>query len=892
MHTRSFRRLFPGEARPLLLTRSLFASLLLLVLIPGLSISAPAQVVRNRVGAKATPGETVGFGSEQATIYRDSYGVPHIYANQTPGTWFGAGYAQAEDRLVQLELVRRAFEGTLSAIFGSSELNMDQTMRTYFYTPAEVSAQLNSLPLQYRQALQAYADGINAYIAKAYANPINEASMVPYEFLTLGGLLGFGHGLPYRPANWVPTDTVAIVDFLARSFGYGGGNELDNLSFLQYLQAELKKKGDPHATGDAQAIFNDTRWLNDPSAPTTVPGPASAPPALPSLSGNALPGYLQALTPQSVRRAAQALDHAQATIDGTGQALKIPWRDGSNAFVIAPSHSQDGHALLWGGPQEGFVTPSIDGEEYLHGPGYDAGGMYVIGEPYVLVGLNSHLAWTITREELVNEQVYVEQQVNFSANPPTYLYKGKQVPMQAIHETIQVWGQGPQAFTVYRTVHGPVFSLDKTNHRAYSLAIASWNKEMGTLIGFAEMGGDSALQQFQQSVSKITSLDNVFYADQQGNIAYFGAGLLPVLPNCAACDPRLPHLGDGSQEWRGFVPFSQMPHTINPSQGFIANWNTKPDQQHYYQQNLKDEYWGTIYRSNRIAQLIQQQGKLNLSAVTGIERDIGTIDGTDVMRPAAPYFLPFLNGAYQRLAKAHDPLVDPATHPDLAPALAALNGWDQHTSLGSPAMSIFVEFMEALKVNLFGGGVNAGEQYAGAISFNDSSLNAGTFLDDATYNLEYHILAGTKGIVPCGTLCYHGDYFQGNRDHLLVESLNDAITLLSGTGPILGNGKAHGFGTTNINAWGWVPYPDINWDSLNPLAFGITTHFGSSPSQERSTYMQAIDLGPRISGLNVLPPGQSGFINLVGQPNAHFGDQVPLFNQFAYKPVDPGYPGT
>ncbi len=880
-------------------TRSSYRGVRSSLLLQGLSVLLPlALLASSFIGstrwwiprANAASGPSIGVGSEHATIYRDSYGVPHIYAEQTPGIWFGAGYAQAQDRLVQLELVRRAFEGTLSAIFGSSELSMDQTTRTFFYTPAEVRAQYNSLPLPYRQALQAYADGINAYIAQAYANPESEVTMVPYEFWTLGLLVGLQQGFPYRPANWTPTDTVAIGDFLARSFGSGGGNELDNLSFLQYLQAELARRGDIHASSDAFAIFNDGRWINDPTAPTTVPGATAAAPASLQNERTVLPNYLQALSLQDVQTAAQALGHDQETIERTGQRLKVPWRDGSNAFVIAPSRSRDGHALLWGGPQEGFVTPSIDGEEYLHGPNYEAGGMYVIGEPFILIGLNQNLAWTITREELVNQQVYIEQQVNFNASPPTYLYKGQQVPMQVIHETIDVAHQGPQDFVVYRTVHGPVFSLDKAAHRAFSMRIASWDNEMATLTGFAEMGDDASLPQFQRSVSKITTIDNVFYADRQGNIAYFGTGLLPILPSCTTCDPRLPHLGDGSQEWQGFVPFDQMPHSINPSQGFIVNWNTKPDQQHFYQQNRNDEYWGTIYRSNRIAQLIQQESKLSLTDATNIERDIGTIDGEDVMRPAAPYFLPFLNTAYQRLVQAHDPLVDPATYPDLSPALAALKHWDLHTALGSPAMSIFVEFMEALKRNLFGGGVNTGEEYTGAINFNDGSLNAGTFLDDATYNLEYHILAGTQGIIPCNTLCYENDYFHGNRDHILVESLNDAIALLSGTGPILGNGKANGFGTTNINAWGWVPYADINWDNLNPLAFGVITHYGSSPSQERSTYMQAIDLAPHVFGVNVLPPGQSGFIGLGGQPSPHFGDQVSLFNQFGYKPISLDFP--
>ena len=117
------------------------------------------------------------------------------------------------------------------------------------------------------------------------------------------------------------------------------------------------------------------------------------------------------------------------------------------------------------------------------------------------------------------------------------------------------------------------------------MRFASFDKETGTLLGFAEMGSDTNLSQYRQSASKIVTLHNLFYADRQGNITYFGTGLVSILPKCAACDPRLPHLGDGSQEWQGLVPFDQMPHSINPDQGFIVNWNTKPDKTHFYQQN-------------------------------------------------------------------------------------------------------------------------------------------------------------------------------------------------------------------------------------------------------------------------------------------------------------------
>jgi hypothetical protein len=155
-----------------------------------------------------------------------------------------------------------------------------------------------------------------------------------------------------------------------------------------------------------------------------------------------------------------------------------------------------------------------------------------------------------------------------------------------------------------------------------------------------------------------------------------------------------------------------------------------------------------------------------------------------------------------------------------------------------------------------------------------------------TYNLLYHILAGTTGVVPCNTLCFTGGYFAGHTSQILVESLNDAITILSGTGTQLGQ-NVPGFGTTNIARWGYKPAKDQNWDSLDPLAAGVTTSCGTSASQNRSTFMMAVDVGHVVTGQDELPPGQSAFISPAGLPSQHLCDQVGLFNNFQYKNMPP-----
>ncbi|HEY2307106.1 MAG TPA: penicillin acylase family protein [Streptosporangiaceae bacterium] len=849
---------------------------------------AVTGVVPGALGVAAAAG--TGPAAQGFTIVRSSYGVPTITATSQARMWFGAGWAQAQDRMVQLELTRRAVEGTLSAIFGPSQVSQDTTVRTLFYTPAELAAQFQSLPAATRMAITEFSDGINAYEASAYASPASEAQKVPYEFFVLGQALGLTG--PYQPAAWQPGDTVAVGNFLARQFGGGGGSELTNLQFLQYLENELIKSGAKNPFGTAAAIFNDARWTNDRTAPTTVPRPSLAPSASasPAKADAALlhaAAGLPAISHAVLAKAAAKLSADRATILKTGAAMRVLSHGGSNAVAVAPWRSADHHALLWGAPQEGFGTPSVDGEEYLHAPGYDAGGMYITGEPFILIGRNANLAWTTTSEELVDQRIYIEHNVNYAANPPTYEFNGQQIPMQAIPETIDVAGQPSVNLTVLRTIDGPVVLADPADHLAISLRFASWNKETGTLAGFAQLGGDANLAQFRHSMSLVTTLHNFLYADRHGNIAYFGDGLVPIEPR--GVDPRLPGAGDGTQQWTGFVPFAQMPHSINPRQGFLDNWNTKPSQQAFYQQNSGDEYWGTIFRSQLISQLAKASTSINIKYLEGIEHAIGTIDNGDNTRPAARYFIPYLVSAYQALVKAGDPIVSPATHPDLRPAIGALEHWNGVTTLGSPAMSIFMNFLEAYEHNVFEGGLNPGEQYTGKVNFSDGSLGLGTYGGlggMATYNLLYHALNNTAGVLPCQTLCYQGGYFAGHRSQLLVESLNDAITILSGTGTQLGQ-NVPGFGTTDIAKWGFQPAQDQNWDSLDPLAVGITTHCGTSASQNRSTFMMAVDAGPTLTGQDELPPGQSAFISAAGTPSPHFCDQVGLFNDFRYKNMPP-----
>ncbi|MHB8498674.1 MAG: penicillin acylase family protein, partial [Acidimicrobiales bacterium] len=457
--------------------------------------SSPAPSPTTTTGARFTApgGQTVGQGANRATIYWDAQGIPHIYASTLSGMWFGDGWVQAHDRMFQLELTRAAVEGDLSSLFGSSQLSTDQSQRLFFYTSAEYQAQYNALPASDKAALVAYSSGINAYETAAYATTASQQQLVPEEFWALGSF--YGSPGPYRPAPWKPTDTLAIGVYLARSFGQGGGSELKNLAFLQYLQAQFAAKGDPNAAADAMAVFNDSRWINDPTAPTTVPascpngpvltrpsqsrpgvcsptqtasltsavaarpGSVRTPAVLDSTTSSSAPkptssssplvrqevsstATLRSLPEHAVLQAANTLALDKSLLLQRGPTMKVLSHGGSNAFAVAPWRSADHHALLWGAPQEGFSTPSVNYEVYLHAPQYDASGMAIAGEPFVLIGHNANISWTTTSEETMNQGVFVEQ-VRYTGSPPvpsTYYFNGQWIPVQVVNESIPVLG--------------------------------------------------------------------------------------------------------------------------------------------------------------------------------------------------------------------------------------------------------------------------------------------------------------------------------------------------------------------------------------------------------------------------------------------------------------------
>ena len=470
------------------------------------------------------------------TIHRDEYGVPHIFAESETGVFFGQGYAVAEDRLLQLEFNRRGAEGRLSEVLGSAYLDWDRYRRIISYTQAEKQAQYNQLSEGIQNIAESYSAGINTYLDSVAADPY----LKPLEFFLLD--------IDMEP--WTVFNTLSVIQYMALDYGSSGGTELDRLWELQNY---------------GQEWFDANRPINDPTAPTTIEGGAAAEPQTWTYSGitvrnEIIEEYI------AYREHLEEL-RASAGLSGTF---------GSFAVLATPEKSASGNVMLLGCPQMGTPqedTPQINNEVELMCPTIHVGGMSIAGIPAVIIGHTEHHGWTMTSGITDNIDIFIDSTSDASGSQ--YWYNGEWHDVEAITDTIPLQFGAVDIFTHYRTVHGPVMASDLEYHQLFTRKLTFWQQEYRGMEIFYDIWTASSLEQFEQALADNWVMGfNIHYADQEQNVKYWHAGLYQDRTD--GVDPRLPHKGDGSEEWGGLIPFEELPQADGTQQDYFANWNNKP----------------------------------------------------------------------------------------------------------------------------------------------------------------------------------------------------------------------------------------------------------------------------------------------------------------------------
>ncbi|MBV8160125.1 MAG: penicillin acylase family protein [Acidimicrobiia bacterium] len=591
-------------------------------------------------------------GSVPVVIYRDTHDVPHIYSSTLAGAGYGIGYAQAEDRLFLMDVLRHYGQGTLSSFLGPScgfeQMDHDQLL-TAPYTAAQAQAQLDALPQEYGakgqrvlDLLNAYSDGVNAYISAATTNP----SLLPADYAA-----------PLAPpAPWHPTDTIYVAAVIGGILGKGGGNEVGNAALLQYLQRGL---------GDAagRAAFADFKEQNDPDAPTVVTDrafpyeiPGAVDPsttAMPDDAGAPLAGGPTDTTPNCQLNAPSlpGLAAAQAL-------LQLP-HDLSNALLVDGQHSASGHPIAVFGPQVAYFAPQILAEEDVHAPGYQAAGASIPGTGLVELGRGEDYAWSATSATSDIEDQRLEVICNPNGGPPqrqgtSYLFDGQCLPMQQESFTEvgvpKVGGQGAPAVITHAislTRHGVVHGWTTAGGRPVAVVNqrSTFNHELDSAIGFLDWADPSVTHDaasWMVGASEIGYTFNWLYVDT-GHIAEFTSGLDPLRPTNV--DPNLPTWGTGNAEWQGWLAPQDHPHTTDPASGMIVSWNNKPAPGFSAADSTYS--YGPLYRSMTLVDELHHQlaihaGKLTRANVVSA-MEVGAVTDFDG-RQLVPELASYLSG--------------------------------------------------------------------------------------------------------------------------------------------------------------------------------------------------------------------------------------------------------
>lgn len=603
------------------------------------------------LSAGATPGREI-------RIERDHYGVPHIHAESRPALYYGLGYAIGQDRLFQLEMMRRSVWGEVAEIMGPSFVDFDRETRQRGYTRAEVTQRLAALKPSERALFNAYADGINAWIAKG---------QLPPQFAELD----------LRPRPWTAEDLAQIfIGNVAVRFT-DKTQELDNAALLEELTAQFGK-------ARAQAIFDDLVPLDeDPAAITSLAAGDWKGASLRALSVVGQPRT--AAKAPNVATAADDIRNADAMLGSKMASLALNDHGGSNVWVVGKDKSATGYPLLMGGPQMGFTMPGFLYEAGLHGGGMDVVGATPIGFIPIFFGHNGDAAWssTVGRGDAVD--TFAERLD--PADPTRYFYKGRWKAMAARTEIIKVRGAAPVKATFYRTIHGPVLKVDAASHRAYSRARAWEGHELDTEMAWFDSTLAQDFRQFRKAALRSAISINWWYADRRGNIGMVYTGRFPIRK--ADQDPRLPTDGTGAGDWRGFLPSAQQPYRLNPSRGFFTNWNQQPIRGWYF----PDTGWSSVERAELLQDYMQAHDKISVADMEQLNRLASTTSQT------AAYFLPGLIAAIDDKA---------STVPQLVQVRDLLASWDHRRvdadgdgRYDSPALVIYDAWLGAMMGQVF-----------------------------------------------------------------------------------------------------------------------------------------------------------------------------------------------
>jgi penicillin amidase len=512
-------------------------------------------------------------------VLRDRWGVPHIYANGVHDLLFAQGFVQAQDRLWQMEANRRLASGRLSEVVGEKTIELDRWMRTLGLMRA-AERDVAASGAKARDLLQAFADGVNAYMER-------RKGRLPIEFRLLG----------IEPEPWRPADSIAWTKMMAFSGGKNWQEEVVRAMMIQSLGKER---------------FESLWGLNRPGTPTIVP------------EGLRL-SSLWPMKPDGNSPCPWAVGGA------------------SNNWTVHGSRTDTGLPILANDMHLPVGIPCIWYEMHLSGGGFDAAGLTLPGVPLIIAGHNQHLAWGITFAMTDCQDVFLEkldpdhegrwlykgQWREMNRIRETIRVKGRKTPV-----VLDVW----------ETRHGPIITAQAPEARLGEYALAlRWSGhdpgEMAETLRGMNLARNWA--EFAAAAKRWSEpAANLVYADREGNIGYVLGSRVPIRAGGHGMGPFEGWTGEN--EWLGYLDPGEKLSFLNPDQGFAVTANNRVAGPEYPYYLSGDYMYG--FRAARIADMLEKGGTISLNAMGRLqgdlkcleaERVISALDGIEVSGPEA-----------------------------------------------------------------------------------------------------------------------------------------------------------------------------------------------------------------------------------------------------------------
>ena len=527
----------------------------------------------------------------QVTVRYTAQGIPSIQAASLHDLAFAQGYVHAQDRLWQMDINRRRSTGRMAELFGKGSVGGDYQVHLAMLPEVAQQSWDECMPEECLM-FQAYADGVNAYLA--------QMKEPPEEYQQIGA----------TPAPWSPVDSLAIGRGLSWGMSTSIGLEIALGMIAKTMGVSAVMKLIPFDGVDTIAITDHESLSSFPADDFD-------------------------------ERVAQKLDEPLFRSGWWGSNSPV----GSNNWVVSGGRTDTGAPMLSNDTHMGLSLPCDWYEVHLESPELHVVGLSVPGSPGILVGHNEHVAWGVTQARFDVNDGYVEK-LDPEQPDTHYIHKDESLPFEKQTVVIKYktddGGAAEEERTVLHTLHGPVvYEAD----RPRTVISMRWTGHVPTHESMAFMGFMTAknVDDFKQALEyfEVGALNFVF-ADTEGNIFYRGQGKIPLRKG----KPFLPLDGSsGKYEWQGYIPFDELPYLENPQAGFAVSANNRqaPRDFRYYLGALYDKGW----RARRITDMILDANPMTFQGMQNMQ--------TDVYSLPAEHFLPLLYSALEENPNAVTP---------------------------------------------------------------------------------------------------------------------------------------------------------------------------------------------------------------------------------------------